>query len=285
MTSSHAPLPTAAVPDRSRTIPARGAASPGQRSRAASSRSSSAPAPSSTASNTGASIPAATADACAPLAGSQTVTAQPASASASALASPSAPAPATITLGPLLIRLTSRPAWENQAEPARPEGVQAHSEGALGPASFEGAAAWPPPPIPPPNLPAGPPPRPRPSKGPDAVALLKADHRAVEKLFGQFDKAKDAGRKKALADKICTWSCASTWRSRRRDLLSHQPRLPEGRRHSRRSGRRTRRGQGADGRDRGHAAGRRALRLPRHRARRADRAPCGRRKRPSTSLR
>ncbi|WP_372785436.1 hemerythrin domain-containing protein [Phenylobacterium sp.] len=41
------------------------------------------------------------------------------------------------------------------------------------------------------------------SRGPDAVALLKADHRAVEKLFGQFEKARDADRKKALADKIC----------------------------------------------------------------------------------
>ena len=41
------------------------------------------------------------------------------------------------------------------------------------------------------------------SKGPDAVALLKADHRAVEKLFGQFEKAKDTDRKKALADQIC----------------------------------------------------------------------------------
>jgi iron-sulfur cluster repair protein YtfE (RIC family) len=40
-------------------------------------------------------------------------------------------------------------------------------------------------------------------KGPDAVALLKADHRAVDKLFGQFEKAKDVDRKKALADKIC----------------------------------------------------------------------------------
>lgn len=40
-------------------------------------------------------------------------------------------------------------------------------------------------------------------KGPDAVALLKADHRAVEKLFGQFEKAKDGDRKKALADRIC----------------------------------------------------------------------------------
>jgi hemerythrin superfamily protein len=41
------------------------------------------------------------------------------------------------------------------------------------------------------------------SNGPDAVALLKADHRAVAKLFGQFEKAKDGERKKALADKIC----------------------------------------------------------------------------------
>ena len=41
------------------------------------------------------------------------------------------------------------------------------------------------------------------SRGPDAIALLKADHRAVEKLFAQFEKARDADRKKALADKIC----------------------------------------------------------------------------------
>jgi hemerythrin superfamily protein len=45
--------------------------------------------------------------------------------------------------------------------------------------------------------------KPAASRGPDAVALLKADHRAVEKLFGQFEKAKDTDRKKALADKIC----------------------------------------------------------------------------------
>ena len=41
------------------------------------------------------------------------------------------------------------------------------------------------------------------TKGPDAVTFLKADHRAVEKLFSQFEKAKDKDRKKALADKIC----------------------------------------------------------------------------------
>ncbi|HLZ76710.1 hemerythrin domain-containing protein [Phenylobacterium sp.] len=41
------------------------------------------------------------------------------------------------------------------------------------------------------------------TKGPDAVALLKADHRAVEKLFSQFEKAKNDERRKALADRIC----------------------------------------------------------------------------------
>jgi hemerythrin superfamily protein len=40
-------------------------------------------------------------------------------------------------------------------------------------------------------------------RGPDAIALLKADHRAVEKLFSQFDKARQDDRKKMLADKIC----------------------------------------------------------------------------------
>jgi len=40
-------------------------------------------------------------------------------------------------------------------------------------------------------------------KGPDAIAMLKADHRAVEKLFGQFEKTRDSDRKKALADKAC----------------------------------------------------------------------------------
>jgi hemerythrin superfamily protein len=37
----------------------------------------------------------------------------------------------------------------------------------------------------------------------DAVALLKADHRAVEKLFSQFEKAKDDDRKKQIAGQIC----------------------------------------------------------------------------------
>ena len=37
----------------------------------------------------------------------------------------------------------------------------------------------------------------------DAIALLKADHRMVEKLFEDFDKAKADGRKKALAERIC----------------------------------------------------------------------------------
>ena len=38
----------------------------------------------------------------------------------------------------------------------------------------------------------------------DAIALLKADHRKVEDLFEKFEKARDAGRRKALAQEICT---------------------------------------------------------------------------------
>jgi len=41
----------------------------------------------------------------------------------------------------------------------------------------------------------------------DAIALLKADHRKVEELFEKFEKARDAGRKKALAQEICTELC------------------------------------------------------------------------------
>jgi hypothetical protein len=37
----------------------------------------------------------------------------------------------------------------------------------------------------------------------DAIALLKADHRAVEELFEKFEKARDAGRKGEIATKIC----------------------------------------------------------------------------------
>jgi len=38
----------------------------------------------------------------------------------------------------------------------------------------------------------------------DAVTLLKADHRHVESLFAQFEKAKDRRTKKGLAQQICT---------------------------------------------------------------------------------
>ena len=38
---------------------------------------------------------------------------------------------------------------------------------------------------------------------PDAVALLKADHRKVEGLFEQFEAAKGDGKKKAIAEQIC----------------------------------------------------------------------------------
>ncbi len=42
------------------------------------------------------------------------------------------------------------------------------------------------------------------SKQKDAVALLKEDHRTVEDLFAQFEKAKGEGRKQELATEICT---------------------------------------------------------------------------------
>ena len=38
---------------------------------------------------------------------------------------------------------------------------------------------------------------------PDAVALLKADHRKVEGLFAAFEAANGDGKKKALAEQIC----------------------------------------------------------------------------------
>lgn len=41
------------------------------------------------------------------------------------------------------------------------------------------------------------------SRSPDAIALLKADHRQVEQWFSQFEKAKGAGRKQQLAANIC----------------------------------------------------------------------------------
>ncbi len=41
------------------------------------------------------------------------------------------------------------------------------------------------------------------SRSKDAVALLKADHREVERLFGQFEKASNESRKQPLAEQIC----------------------------------------------------------------------------------
>jgi hemerythrin superfamily protein len=40
-------------------------------------------------------------------------------------------------------------------------------------------------------------------KSMDAIALLKADHRRVEELFEQFEKASGDGRKEKLAREIC----------------------------------------------------------------------------------
>ena len=41
------------------------------------------------------------------------------------------------------------------------------------------------------------------SKSRDAIALLKDDHRKVEELFEQFEKARGDGRKERLAREIC----------------------------------------------------------------------------------
>jgi len=41
------------------------------------------------------------------------------------------------------------------------------------------------------------------ARKPDAIALLKADHRNVEELFAKFERAKGDGKKKALAEAIC----------------------------------------------------------------------------------
>ena len=38
----------------------------------------------------------------------------------------------------------------------------------------------------------------------DAIALLRADHRKVEDLFEQFEKARSSGQKAKLAREICT---------------------------------------------------------------------------------
>ena len=49
---------------------------------------------------------------------------------------------------------------------------------------------------------------PTPSK-PDAIALLKADHRKVEDLFEKFENAR-SDRKQALVQEICTELCIHT---------------------------------------------------------------------------
>jgi hypothetical protein len=41
------------------------------------------------------------------------------------------------------------------------------------------------------------------AKQQDAIALLKQDHRTVEELFAQFEKASGDGRKQKLAEEIC----------------------------------------------------------------------------------
>lgn len=43
----------------------------------------------------------------------------------------------------------------------------------------------------------------KPGKSPDAIALLKADHRQVEEWFEEFEKSTRKATKKKLADQIC----------------------------------------------------------------------------------
>jgi len=43
----------------------------------------------------------------------------------------------------------------------------------------------------------------RPSRAPDAIALLKADHREAQKLFEQFESSRSPDKKKALAIRVC----------------------------------------------------------------------------------
>ena len=43
----------------------------------------------------------------------------------------------------------------------------------------------------------------RTSEAPDAIALLKADHKEVEGWFAEFDKTESGPKKQKLADKIC----------------------------------------------------------------------------------
>lgn len=38
----------------------------------------------------------------------------------------------------------------------------------------------------------------------DAIALLRADHKLVNDLFGQFEKTRSPAKKKALVQRICT---------------------------------------------------------------------------------
>ena len=42
------------------------------------------------------------------------------------------------------------------------------------------------------------------TSAPDAIALLKADHRKVEGLFEDFEKATASAKKAALVRQICT---------------------------------------------------------------------------------
>ena len=62
---------------------------------------------------------------------------------------------------------------------------------------------------------------------PDAITLLKADHRQVEDWFGQFEKARDANKKQALATQIMNTSNDGT-RCAPLDSVTTVLRIPRG---------------------------------------------------------
>ena len=62
------------------------------------------------------------------------------------------------------------------------------------------------------------------TKKPDAIALLKADHREVEQMFKEFEKTDSLSKKQELAKQICTAPQDSIPPHRGRNLLSRVPR-------------------------------------------------------------
>ena len=74
-------------------------------------------------------------------------------------------------------------------------------------------------------------------RGPDAIKLLKDDHKQVEAWFEDFEKTNSASKKQKLANQICL-ALKRPHPDRGRDFLSGLPRGGSGRRHDGRGRRR-----------------------------------------------